>query len=82
MLGIRFDRHHVDRFRLMGVDHDREAEIGGKFTTDFDPHLPGIISTHHIPVLLHIEHLRAAGMQGDIVHAMTDIRLFLREFIG
>ena len=60
MLRIALDRHHVDRLRLMRVNVDHEAEIGRQIAAHFVPGIAGVVAAHHVPVLLHEQHVRAA----------------------
>ena len=60
MLRVALDRHDVDRLRLVRVHVDREAEIGRQVAADFVPRVAGVVAAHHVPVLLHEQHVRAA----------------------
>ncbi len=66
------DRDDVDRFGLVGVDFDREAEVGGQVAADFVPLVAGVVGAHDVPVLLHEEDVWARGVHGDAVDAVAD----------
>ena len=69
VLGVALDRHDVDRLRLVRVHVDREAEVGRQVAADLAPGVAGVVAAHHVPVLLHEEHVRGAR-----VHARCDER--------
>ena len=54
---VALDRHDVDGVRLVGVDVDREAEVGRQVAADFVPLVAGVVGAHHVPVLLHEQHV-------------------------
>ena len=56
----------------MGVDVDREAEIGGQIAADFVPLVAGVVGAHDVPMLLHEERVGARGVHGDAVDAVAD----------
>jgi hypothetical protein len=41
----------------MRVHIDHEAEIGRQIAAHFMPGIAGIIAAHHVPMLLHEEHV-------------------------
>ena len=49
----------------------REAEIGGQVAADLVPGIAGVVAAHHVPVLLHEQHVRTRGVHGDVVHAVA-----------
>ena len=53
MSPIALDRDDVNRLRLVRVNVDHEAEIGGQIAADLAPGVAGIIAAHHVPMLLH-----------------------------
>ena len=73
VLAIALDRNHVDRFRLVRVNVDHEAEIGGQIAADLLPQVAGVVAAHHVPVLLHEEHVRTRRVHGDAVDAVADL---------
>src|SRR5579884_610168 len=75
MLGIAFDRHDVDGFRLVRMHGQRKPEIARQIAAHLLPAGTTVVAAHHIPVLLHVEYLRACGMTGDPMDAMADLRL-------
>ena len=74
MFRVAFDRHDVDGLRLVRVDLDREAEVGGQVAADFVPRLAGVVAAHDVPVLLHEQHSRARPVHRDAVDAVADLR--------
>ena len=60
VLGVALDRHDVDRLGLVGVDVDREAEVGRQVAADLAPRVAGVVAAHHVPVLLHEQRRSAA----------------------
>jgi hypothetical protein len=73
VLGVALDRHDVDRLRLVGVHVDREAEVARQVAADLAPVVAGVVAAHHVPVLLHEEHVRPRRMHRDAVHAVADL---------
>ena len=73
MLRIALDRHDVDGLRLVRVDVDHETEIGGQVAADLVPRIAGIVAAHHVPMLLHEQHVGARAVHGDAVNAVADL---------
>src|SRR5580700_6000361 len=48
MLAVAFDGDDVNRFRLVGVNVDDEAEIGRQVAADFRPGVAGIVTAHDV----------------------------------
>ena len=61
MLGVALDGHDVDGVGLVRMDVDGEAEVGRQVPADLDPGLAAVVAAHHVPVLLHVEHIGAAA---------------------
>src|SRR5215469_14784050 len=61
---------------------DREAEVGRQVAADLPPRVAGVVAAHDIPVLLHIQHRRAGRMHRDVVHAVTDLGILVRDTPG
>ena len=73
MLRVALDGDDVDRLRLVRVHVDHEAEVGGQVAADLLPGIAGVVAAHHVPVLLHEEHVRARRVHGDVVNAVADL---------
>jgi hypothetical protein len=73
VLSVALDGHDVNRFRLVRVNIDHEAEIGGKISADFLPGIPGVVTAHDIPMFLHEQDAWTSRVHGDMVNAMTDL---------
>ena len=71
VLGVALDGNDVDRFGLVGVDVDDEAEVGGKVAADLGPVVAGVVGAHDVPVFLHEENAGAFGIHGDVVDAVA-----------
>ncbi len=80
MLRVAFDRHDVNGFWFVGMHGDREAEIARQIAADFVPQIAGVVAAHHIPVLLHEEHIRTGGVHGEVVNAVTNLGGRIRKF--
>ena len=65
--------HDVDRLRLVGVHVDREAEVGRQVAADLVPRVAGVVAAHHVPVLLHEQHVGPRRVHGDAVDAVADL---------
>ena len=44
--------------------------------------LPGVVAAHHVPVLLHVQHGRARRVHRQVVHAMADLGVGIRDPFG
>ena len=75
MLGVARDRDDVDRVRLVGVHGDREAEVARQVAADLLPGVTAIVAAHHVPVLLHEQHIWARRVPRDPVDAVADLGL-------
>ena len=73
MFGVALDGHHVKGFRLVRMNIDGESEVGGQIAADLLPGLPGIFAAHHIPVLLHVQHVGARAVHREAVNAVADL---------
>jgi len=73
MLAVALDRDDVDGVRLVSVDVDDEAEVGGKIAADFLPGVAGVVRAHDVPVFLHEQDARTSGIHGDVVNAVADL---------
>ena len=82
MLGVALDGDDVDGLRLVRVDIDREAEVGGQVAADLLPGLAGVVAAHHVPMLLHEQHVRARGVHGDAVDAVADLGVRVGELVA
>ena len=72
MLSVALDGHDVNGFRLVRVNVDREAEIGGQISADFLPGIAGVVAAHDVPMFLHEQDVRARRVHGDVVNAVAD----------
>ena len=82
MLRIALDRHDVDRFRLVRMNVDRESEIGRQIAADLMPRIARVVAAHDVPVFLHEQRVRPRRMHRDAMHAVTDLRVRIRECIA
>ena len=73
MLRIALDRHHVNRLRLVRVYVNRKSKIGRQVPADLRPHLPRVVAAHHVPVLLHEQHVWPRLVHRDVVYAVTHL---------
>src|SRR5262245_47441914 len=81
MLGIALDRDDINSFWLVRVDVDWKTEIARQIIADFMPRIARIIAAHHVPVFLHKQGVRARWVHGDPMHAMTDLRVWIRNVL-
>lgn len=81
MFRVAFDRHNVNRLRLVRVHLDGKTKITRQVAADFSPLLAGIIAAQHVPMLLHEEHLGTRRMHRDAMDAMTDLRIRVGQFV-
>src|ERR1019366_8168932 len=81
VLRVALDGDDVDRFGLVGVDVNHESEVGGQVATDFFPVVARVVRAHHVPVLLHEEHVRPFGMHGDVMHAVSDLGILVWDIL-
>ena len=63
----------------MNIDH--KAKISGQIAADLIPGIAGVVAAHHIPMLLHEQHIGARGVQRQAVHAVADFRFLVRDII-
>ncbi len=82
MLPVALDGDDVDGLRLVGVNVDHEAEVGRQVAADFLPRVAGVVAAHHVPVLLHEEHVRARAVHGDVVNAVADLGVRVGDVLG
>ena len=82
MLRVALDRDDVNGFRLVRVNVDHEAEIGGQVAADLAPRVAGVVAAHHVPMLLHEQHVGARRVHGDVVNAVADLGGRDRECIA
>ncbi len=81
MFRVALDRHHVDRLRLVRVNVNHKSEIRRQIAADFLPGIAGIIAAHHVPMLLHEEHTRALGMHRNVMNAVADLGVRIRNIL-
>src|SRR5262249_24277559 len=81
MLGVAFDWYNVNGLRLVCVHIDRESEIGRQIAADLTPRSARIIAAHDVPVLLHKQPLWARLVHGNPVHAVADLRIWIRNVL-
>src|SRR5512144_307967 len=79
MLRVALYRYDVHGVRLVRVDVDGEPEVARQVAADLVPGLAGVVAAHHVPVLLHEQHVGARGVHRDAVHAVTDLRARLED---
>ena len=48
---------------------------------DFVPRIAGVVAAHHVPVLLHEEHVRARRVHGDAMHAVADLGVGIGQLV-
>ena len=82
MFRVALDRNDVDGFRLVRMNADREAEVGRQVAADLVPRIAAIIAAHHIPMLLHEQHVWTRRVHGDVVNAVTDLGLGVGQFVA
>src|SRR5208337_5314889 len=49
---------------------------------DLVPLVAGVVAAHHVPMLLHKQHTWARGVHGDMVNAMADLGIGVRNVLG
>ena len=81
MLRIALDRHHVDGLRLVRMDVDHEPEVGRQVAADLAPRIAGVVAAHHVPVLLHEEHVGPRPVHGDAMDAVADLGLRIGDVV-
>ena len=81
MQRVTRDGHHVNRFRLMRMHVNRETEIRRQIAAHLVPLLAGVVRAHHVPVLLHEQHVRPRRVQGDAMNAMSHFRVGIGQFV-
>ena len=57
----------------MRVHVDDEAKIGGKIAADLAPAVAGVVAAHHVPMLLHEEHIWPRAVHGDMMNAVAHL---------
>ena len=72
MLGVALDGDDVDRFRLVRMDVDDEAEVGRQIAADLLPRVAAVVGPHDVPVLLHEQRVRLRRVHRDAMHAVPD----------
>src|SRR5439155_25174871 len=58
-----------------------EPEIGRQVSADPAPRVAAVIGAHHIPVLLHEEHLRTRSVHRDPMDAVPDLGVRLGDIL-
>ena len=81
VLGVALDRHDVDRLRLVRVDGDREAEVGGQVPAHLLPGVAAVVAPHHVPVLLHEQRVGPRRVHRDPVDAMADLAVLEFQYV-
>ena len=82
MQRVALNRDDIDRLRIVRVNGDREAEVAGQIATDLAPVVAAVVAAHDVPVLLHVERVRPARMNRDIVHAVSNVGDRIGDVIG
>ncbi len=82
VLGVALDGHDVDRFGLVEVDVDDEAEVGGKVAADLGPVVASVVGAHHVPVFLHEENAGALGIHSDVMDAVAGFSSWVGNVFG
>ena len=72
MLPVALDRDDIDGVRLVGVNVDRETEVGRQVAADLPPGLAGVVAAHDVPVLLHEQDIGRERVHGDVMNAVSD----------
>ncbi len=81
MLRVALDRYHVNGFRFMRMHFDRKPEVSVQVAADVGPEITCVIGAHHIPMQLHKDHVGPRWMQGQVVNAMTDLGIGIRNIL-
>src|SRR5262249_24220210 len=81
MLRIALDWHDVNRFGLMRVNVDWKSEIAWQIAADLMPRTAGVIAAHNVPVFLHEQSVWTRRMHRDPMHAVTDLRVRVRNVL-
>src|SRR5687768_6348619 len=66
----------------MRVHVDHESKVGGKISADLMPGLTCIIAAHHVPMLLHEQHMWTGVMHGDPMNTMSHLCSGVRNILG
>ncbi len=71
------EREDVGDARAVRVAHHREPEVGRQPVGDLGPRRPAVVAAVDAAVVLQEQLLRPAGMAGDLVHAVAELRVLL-----
>ena len=81
MLRVALDRHDVDRFRLIRVHVDHEAEVARQIPAHFLPGVARIVTSQDIPVLLHEQDVWSRRVHRDVVNAVADLSVRVGDVV-
>src|SRR5436305_1831056 len=81
VLGVALDGNDVDRVRLVRVHVDDEAEVGRQVAADLLPIVARVVAAQDVPVLLHEQDARPLGAHGDVVNAVADFGVGIRNVL-
>src|SRR5258708_30162894 len=78
---IAGDWDNVNRLRLVRVDVNGETKIVWQVSTDLGPVVAGIVRAHDVPVLLHEPYARSLRIHVDVVNAVADLGVLIRDVL-
>src|ERR1700758_1172262 len=73
VLGIALDGNDINRLWFVRVNVNDKPKICWKIAADLAPILPCIVTTHHVPVLLHKEYSRPGLVHRNVMDAMPNL---------
>jgi hypothetical protein len=66
----------------MGVRHDREAEVGRQAGADRLPRAAAVVRAEHPDVVLRVQAVGIARVDGHLVHALAELGRLSRQELG
>src|SRR5947209_7908129 len=82
MFAIALDGDNVDGLRLVRVHLNDKPEVSGQVAADLLPGVAGVVTAHDVPVLLHEQDTRARFVHGNVMNAVTDLRVRVGDVLG
>src|SRR5207302_5180820 len=79
---IRFEGYDPRAIGIVGMNGQREAEIGGNAVRDVLPALAAIVAAIQAPMILQIHPLRLLPRLHHFVHALAELRMLVRQELG
>ena len=55
------------------MDDYRKTKITGQVAANLPPGVATVVAAHHVPVLLHEQHIASGWVPSDPVHAVADL---------